>query len=72
MFPRTMIAEGLNKEVLVVYLCAYTGTGNKCTYYLVKSCNVAINAINGFFLTSMLFWFSLKKRQKKEKESKQG
>ena len=50
MFPRTTIAEGLNKEVLVVYLCAYTGTGNKCTYYLVKSCNVAINACKLFFV----------------------
>ena len=43
-FPRTMIAEELNKGVLVVYLCACKGTGNKCSYYLVKSCNVAINA----------------------------
>ena len=74
MFPRTMIAEGLNKGVLVVYLCAYNVTRNKCTYYLVKSCNVAINACNLEFLNEhvILVFFKKKKRQKKEKESKQG
>ena len=73
MFPRTTIAEGLNKEVLVVYLCVYTGTGNKCTYYLVKSCNVAINACILVFLNEhVILVFFKKKRQKKEKESKQG
>ena len=67
-FPRTTIADELNKGVLVVYLCAYKGTGNKCSYYLVKSCNVAINACNlVFFLTRMLFWFSLKRKDKKKK-----
>ena len=50
MFPRSTIAEGLNKRVLVVYLCAYKGTKNKCPYYLVKSCNVAINGCKLFFL----------------------
>ena len=58
MFPQTMIAEGLNKGVLVVYLCAYKGTRNKGTYYLVKSCNVAINACNlEFFERACYFGF---------------
>ena len=74
MFPRTMIAEGLNKGVLVVYLCAYNVTRNKCTYYFVKSCNVAIDACNLEFLDEhvILVFFKKKKRKKKEKESKQG
>ena len=70
MFPRTTIAEELNKGVLVVYLCAYKGTGNKCTYYLVKSCNVLLMLVNWFFGTSMLFWFSLKKKKDKKKKRK--
>ena len=72
-FPRTTIADELNKGVLVVYLCAYKGTGNKCTYYLVKSCNVAINCCKLVFLNEhVILVFFKKKRQKKEKESKQG
>ena len=73
-FLELRLLRDSNKGVLVVYLCAYKGTGNKCTYYLVKSCNVAINACKLVFLTGMLFWFSLnkKKDEKKEKESKQG
>ena len=72
-FPRTTIAEELNKGVLVLYLCACKGTGNKCSYYLVKSCNVAINACKLVFLNeNVILVFFKKKRQKKEKESKQG
>ena len=68
-FPRTTIAEELNKGVFVVYLCVCKGTGNKCTYYLVKSCNVAINACKLFFLNEhvILVFFKKKRQKKKEK-----
>ena len=70
MFPRTMIAEGLNKGVLIVYLCAYNVTRNKCTYYFVKSCNVAIDACNLEFLDEHVILVFFKKKKDKKKKRK--